>query len=101
MNKDKIKSELLSNFDFEKAHYIMKFLDWKWGLLPDGYHVPTVEQIRDTVSRLIDDLLNDDRIKSVSSGGFTVYKSSEATDNDYDTIRVGFEAIGSRCYLEE
>ena len=101
MNKDKIKSELLSNFDFEKAHYIMKFLDWKWGLLADGYHVPTVEQMRDTVSRLIDDLLNDDRIKSVSSGGFTVYKSSEATDNDYDTIRVGFEAIGSRCYLDE
>lgn len=101
MNKDKIKSELLSNFDFGKAHYIMMFLDWKWGLLPDGYHVPTVEQIRDTVSRLIDDLLNDDRIKSVSSGGFTVYKSSETTDNDYDTIRVGFEAIGSRCYLDE
>lgn len=101
MNKDKIKSELLSNFNFEKAHYIMKFLDWKWGLLPDGYHVPTVEQIRDTVSRLIDDLLNDDGIKSVSSGGFTVYKSSEATDNDYDTIRVGFEAVGSRCYLDE
>lgn len=100
MNKEKIKEDLLSGFDFEKAWAIMTFLDWKWSLLEDGYHVPTLEQIKVTVSRLIDDLLRDDKMSAVSSGGFTVYKSSEMNDADYDTVKLVFEALSSRSYLD-
>ncbi len=94
MNKEKIKKDLLDSFQFEKAQEIMEILDWKL-VLPTGYKIPDMDELREFVSRLVDDFLKDDRLSFISSGGFRVEKTSLANDEDYDTIRLVFEAMKS------
>jgi hypothetical protein len=94
MDKEKIKKDLLDGFKFEKAKEIMEILDWKL-VLPTGYHVPSTEELREFVSGLVDDFLKDERVTFISSGGFRVEKTSMINDEEYDTIRLVFEAIKS------
>lgn len=98
MNKEKIKKDLLDNFQFEKAQEIMEILDWKL-VLPAGYHIPSMEELREFVSNLVDEFLRDERFSFVSSGGFRVEKTSMINDEGYDTIRLVFEAMKSYSYL--
>lgn len=94
MNKEKIKKDLLDNFQFEKAQKIMEILNWEL-VLPTGYHIPSVDELREFVSSLVDDFLRDKRLSSVSSGGFRVEKASLINDEDYDTVRLVFEVLKS------
>jgi hypothetical protein len=98
MNKEKAKERLLEEFDFDTAHSIMKLLDWKWTLLGG---VPTPSQIKESVGELIDGLLNDDRCLSVSSGGFSVKRTSELNEEEYDTVVLSFEALKSHSFFNE
>lgn len=98
MNKEKIKKDLLDSFQFEKAQKIMEILNWEL-VLPAGYHIPSVNELREFVSSLVDDFLRDERLSFVSSGGFRVEKTSMINDEDYDTIRLVFEALKSYSNL--
>ena len=42
----------MHNFDFEKVHKVMEFLDWK---LVSQYKAPTVSNLRDIASELLYD----------------------------------------------
>lgn len=45
----KLIKEVLSNFDFEKVHKVMTFLDWTWRY----DRVPDVLELRHTAERLL------------------------------------------------
>jgi hypothetical protein len=46
-----MKKYVLDNFDFQKCHIVMKFLDWKWGF--NGL-TPTVDELKKTAIYLMD-----------------------------------------------
>lgn len=58
----------LDTFDFERAHTVMKFLNWEWH---DSNGVPSIADMRKAARRLINDAVTRDAI-SVGSGGFCV-----------------------------
>ena len=98
MNEQKIKSDLLESFDFQKAHEVMKLLDWRWAEIDS---VPSPEQIKVAAEVLINDLLKDEYLVSVSSGGLLVKKSCELTDGEYDSFELSFIALKAHCFLGE
>lgn len=98
MNKEKLKQDVINKFDFDTAKTIMDVMNWKW-VLNDGYGVPSVEEIRQMVSELIDELFNAKDCSWISSGGFKVELTKEETG--YDTIIVTFEALRSFSFCEQ
>jgi len=68
-NKERVVSEVLDMFNFEKVHKTMVFLDWKW---KSGY-VPTVEELRKQAKILMFEILESESM-ILSTGGFTVVK---------------------------
>ena len=60
---------LIEDFDFEKVHKVMTFLDWKWR----GEAVPSVEKIKAAATSLLHQLVRSDS-QSISSGGLRVLK---------------------------
>lgn len=72
-NKDVLIKEVISNFEWEKVHDVMTYLNWEWfsvnGVPSIGYMICTVQ---DTLSRVFDRLVTEDSPwQSSSSGGFT------------------------------
>lgn len=45
-SKEQLINEVLDNFDFEKVHKVMTFLDWKWISLSEGTNeVPSIARM--------------------------------------------------------
>lgn len=71
MTKEQLKEQMiddvLSDFDFEKVHRVMKELDWKW-YVEDGAHVPSIytliKQAKELLSKAFDEETR------VATGGF-------------------------------
>ena len=69
--------DIMDNFDFEKVHKVMTFLNWKWAML-DGYAIPSISDIRSRAR---------DRLKTVllekygycESGGLVARKYDDGT----------------------
>ena len=68
--------EILDNFDFEKCHKVMTFLDWKWF---QTNSVPTIGEMRGNARNLIRDCVKGLFLQtsitkeySVETGGFVV-----------------------------
>lgn len=70
MIKDDIDM-ILDEFDFEKAHKVMEFLDWKW-----GDEVPTIGGMRRIARRLLNEAA-ESKILAIGTGGFQVRKRVE------------------------
>jgi len=98
VNKEKVKNEIIKNFDFEKASEVMSLLNWNWAIYG---RVPNPLEIKKNAIELIDSLFENDNTVSVSSGGFTVRKSCEINDGEYDTVKLSFEALGAQAFLDE
>jgi len=65
--------EVMDNFDFERVHRVMTFLDWKWH--SSEMSVPTIPDMRVQVRRLIRDAINlyaTGRDATIGTGGFSV-----------------------------
>jgi len=92
------KNEIIKNFDFEKASEVMSLLNWNWAIYG---RVPNPLEIKKNAIELIDSLFENDNTVSVSSGGFTVRKSCEINDGEYDTVKLSFEALGAQAFLDE
>lgn len=62
-------SQCLEAFNFERVHTMMVAVDWKWSVAlgEDGYHVPTVEEIKSLAERLLYEAVS--RRDTISSGG--------------------------------
>ena len=60
-----------------KVQHVYQLLEWKW----DGNGVPTVQEIRDTLYGLINDL--DNERKSISTGGLCVWIEENEAGMDF------------------
>ena len=72
--KDELISAIIAEFDFERVHKVMKFLDWKWagGSKPK---VPTIHKLKECARSLLKDayigaLKHKGERYSVTTGGF-------------------------------
>lgn len=66
---------ILENFDFNKVHQVMRFLNWTWR----GEGVPTVEELKSTASYLLHCC--------------SIYLSQNPNENHYSTATGGFEVV--------
>jgi hypothetical protein len=54
---DKFKEKLIEEFDWEKVHKIMTFLNWEWHINREDFQVngvPTVPQLKEGVLSFVD-----------------------------------------------
>ena len=77
-----IKKDIMNDFDFENVAMVMKFVGWKYN---DNKKSPTIQELKDVAGILIDDILKDNTIVSVGTGGFKTYWNY--LDDDDRTIR--------------
>ena len=66
--------EILANFDFDKVHRVMQFLDWNWARLGE---VPTVEDLRKEARRLLVSLEGEPGVKG--TGGLRASLKPDGT----------------------
>jgi len=59
--------EILANFDFEKVHRVMVFLDWRW-IGTDGWKVPSVKRLQAAAAHHLASLASLDPGASAMSG---------------------------------
>jgi hypothetical protein len=89
--------EIIDNFDFEKVHRCMTLMDWRWATT-NG--VPSLEDIKNTASRLLLDVIIGIRFSAtynVGTGGFHV-----TYDKKYDGILLSFVITEwDDSYIEE
>lgn len=67
--------DCIADFDFEKVHKVMEFLDWKWA---KNDKVPDIQEMKEHVKSLFDDAVfacfeNNEESYHVESGGFEVF----------------------------
>jgi hypothetical protein len=48
---------IIENFDFETVHDCMKKLEWKWIFSKSIYSVPSIQELKETATRLLSDVL--------------------------------------------
>ena len=66
--------DIMDNFDYEKVHEVMDFLEWKWAL-DDGCCVPSINDLRRRSRQLMKEVVSNlerNEEYNVSTGGFTV-----------------------------
>ena len=91
--------EVMDNFDFNKVHKVMKFLNWTWAFAAEG--VPEVYELKEQARRLLNECLYD-MIKhgednwNIGTGGFyaraTNYKEAEVEEDDFHlSLKLSFE----------
>jgi hypothetical protein len=72
----RLAMECLSEFDFEKVHKVMTFLDWKWWF-PGQPHVPDIEELKRSAEKLLAEVVTDNKGSTyISSGGLKAEKTS-------------------------
>ncbi len=76
--KKKIKKEVFKVIDFEKIHNHMSNVKWIWAT--SGRSVPTIQEIKDTLEKLIYEVI--DRKTTISTGGFIVRYNEYQEDED-------------------
>jgi len=70
-NEEKIE-EILENFNFEKVHKVMTFLNWTWS----GEKVPTSYHLRDEARRLLNEIIKRPE-PYIETGGFRAEKDGK------------------------
>lgn len=70
-----LKKEVLDNFDFEKVHRVMVFLNWTWSTKKKKDKIPSIKKMKKHADRLIEDTIKGikkygDDSYSISEGGF-------------------------------
>ena len=69
--------EAFDKFDFERVHALMIATDHTWGRFAGGPRVPTLGEVKNTVSYLIDKAIAEKRdgkdVTNQGTGGFSVY----------------------------
>jgi hypothetical protein len=77
-NIQRLKDEIIKNFDFENVYKVMQVLDWTWLGEPAP---PSIARLKEEANRLLDWVLQDaadplrasDTYFEVSTGGFTAF----------------------------
>lgn len=73
---EKMRGNIIENFDFKRVYTVMKALDWRWACVCDNTRVPMVDEIMESAKRLLDEVieshLEDGENHQISTGGFEV-----------------------------
>lgn len=90
IQKEKIV-DILNNFDFQKVHNVMTYLNWRWVHAKNG--VPTIDELKGEATRLLTTACIERNC--ISTGGFrAVY--DEGCQGDPDPY-IGLEFIIEDC----
>lgn len=73
-----LKKEVLDNFDFEKVHRVMEFLNWTWSTKKKKEKIPSIKKMKKHAERLIEDAIKGLKKHgadqySIATGGFEAY----------------------------
>ena len=79
--------EVMDNFNFNKVHKVMTFLDWKW-ISPKGVLIPTIDEVKEEARRLLVDAVT--KHTTIASGGF---KARFENSPDGEEPFIGLEFI--------
>ena len=90
---------IIDNFNFDRVHRVMTFLDWKWVHRDGKYNVPSIMEMKGSVRRKMKDVM---RIykkyghTSISSGGLQVdYSPADAEGGPYFCVSFVIEEVFS------
>ena len=90
---------IIENFDFEKVHSVMTFLDWWWLGGSGPGHVPTVEQLREKAHNLLLQAVKEKEYDQVETGGLVVIRSIKNKDPLDDGLQLLFVLERYEAYL--
>jgi len=94
---ERMKKEILDNFDFEKVHKVMTLLDWRWYSSAEN-KVPNIEQMKNMVRSLFKSLEHPD-CDAVSCGGFSLYYDTEFAEKD--SVKLEFSITSYTSFLTD
>lgn len=99
IEKENSVNEILEEFDFNRVHCVMEFLEWEWVDHDSGhYYKPSISKMTETCRRYLEfvwdrvDSEGKDSETTMSSGGFQVY-ACRFTENNEDFINVSLSFI--------
>lgn len=94
---DQMISDVLDDFDFNKVHHVMEYLDWKWyrnGVEEVPNHYQLIKQA-ESLLREVAEHYGDKKYHIVETGGF------RATLDDDDCLELDFILTESTAYVED
>jgi len=95
VEKSKIE-DIMRNFDFEKVHDVMQYLDWHWVKVG----VPTVEDIKAEAKRLLVDACYEKT--TVACGGFrATYEATPGSEEGDEFIQLEFILTDAEGFDED
>lgn len=77
---------ILDKFNFERVHYCMKALDWKWCRADGTVSVPTLEELKSKASYL---LVKSIKETVIATGGFEATYLKD-TENNTENFSLAF-----------
>ncbi len=84
MNKEqlieKMVAEVMEEFDFDRLHRVMVYLDWKWDIGDGEMTIPSIYRLINKAERLLRDVAQhygDEEFHSCCSGGFMAHLDGE------------------------
>jgi hypothetical protein len=75
MTEEQIIEDILDEFDFDRVHKVMEFLDWGWTDGSRPLEVPTIGQLRKRARTLLRSLIGKED-NGTATGGFWVTKKT-------------------------
>lgn len=75
MNIQEIIDEIIDNFDFDRVHDVMEYMDWGW----QGEGVPSIEKLKESAIELLEHAYNgyfeqgNGEQYSIQTGGLEAY----------------------------
>ncbi len=77
--------------NFERIRTVMEFLNWRWfGPNDTEGHVPTVDELRDMVDSLLEQL-DENPASTISCGGFVAYRMNGVGERTVSFVIDTFE----------
>lgn len=70
---------VMDNFNFEIVRLAMKLKDWKWA---DSDDSPTLEMLRETAHKLLQELVSRPEVNSVGTGGFVAFREKDSMNGN-------------------
>lgn len=75
MRKQEQIKHIMSDFNFEKIHSVMKFLDWKWSYENGDKKIPTIDDLKSVAEHCLSQVSDsEDESSLFSAGGFEAEK---------------------------
>jgi len=102
LDKEKHINHIIKEFDFNKVHNIMKYLNWAWGKYDSTnirieYYIPTIDDLIDNSIKLLNDVydIDIDDYGYIESGGLKASKYEdflglEFVLTDYSSEEINF-----------